>query len=167
MACLLPPVIDEIPAASNRPPRILPETLQPGPTFGPERINVACPTTFQASASDDDDDLLYVRAFVDYYNGANRPEARNPEVRAIEVDPTTRVSREPIKITPSPESFGPHEQNTIHTIELFVADRDFSSDKVEDQDGRLLVDVDGLTDSFLWPVQFASDEELPCAEALQ
>jgi hypothetical protein len=146
-ACLLPPPVEQLPVADNSPPRILPGSLNPGPSQRPTEVADACPDldedgAFSASVFDPDGDTIYWRVFVDYYAGLNN----ETEVKQV---PADADNAQLIDFDlPQRKDFA--DENP-HTVELLIADRQFIGGRV-DNEGRELVDEVGLTDSFVWPV---------------
>lgn len=150
VGCLLPPPLEEVSLPRNSPPRILPQTLVPAPSSGPERVLQSCleQAIFSASLTDPDGDTLYWRVFVDYFTSqADRSPAITEELVLPDV--------------PSPISLNLEEamfssEVTHHTVELFVADRPFATGSVS-LEGRILAEDEGLFDSFVWPVILDED----------
>lgn len=143
-ACLIPPPLEPVPRPDNRPPRIVPDRLAPGPTVEPQVLPDACPEVqeFQASLEDPDGDTLYWRVFVDYFAGGDR----EPQPQEVQVEPDLAAR---IAFT-VPRTSGYRSINP-HAIELYVADRPFAVGPIDNQ-GRQLDDPDGLTDTFVWTV---------------
>ena len=155
-ACLIPPPGDELPPIENRPPRIITTSLSPGLSTGPVSINSACPDEFAAAVTDTEGDVLFWRVFLDYHR--NLPGARSPAVTSIALDLPDQAVEVRFPVDGTEFALG-----NPHTVELIVADRAFSEDR-EDPEGRVLVDENGFTDSFIWTVVL--DDTLPCEGGL-
>lgn len=145
-ACLLLPTgFSDPPPPANQPPRILIDSLQPGPgailVIRPSCTRLA----FLAYVDDPDNDALYWRVFADYQyfpylvrqgNVLARPQPAESAAIAFELNPANTLSATELV----------HGVNA-HAIELLVADRPFT----EDQDFRT-VPADAQIDLYAWTI---------------
>jgi hypothetical protein len=159
-ACILPPPISEIQEAPNSAPRLIPETLIPAPTTGPQAFHPTClrDAIFEVAVEDLDGDALYWRIFVDYFSAqAEKSPTIHEEDGAL--DATIQLS-----IALHESQF--ESSTNPHTVEVFVADLPFKQGSVA-LAGRTLDDTSpsqgsGHYDTFVWTV--IVDEELPECE---
>lgn len=152
----MPPPLDEIPPPVNRPPRILPQNLAPAPTYAPPTVAAACPETlgFKASLTDPDGDIIYWRVFIDYFADINR----EPPEKELIVEGSQSA---PIQFNiDDAASLG---DTNPHTVELYVADRPFAYGQLVPQ-GRVLIDDQGLVDTFVWTIEIDERLDSTCPE---
>jgi hypothetical protein len=157
-ACLLPPGVDELTPERNHAPRLLPQSLRPYPTDGPIHAHRDCAQSqhFSGSVVDEDiKDTTYWHVFVDY--DVDQQPLVDGDTAADPSDP-----EQPRLISFSIESTSYAATATdVHTVELLVADRPFDPE-AGPPENRVLVNADGLTDSFIWPVYL---DPSPCDDA--
>lgn len=163
--CILPPPIEEGTEVKNQPPRILVETLSPPPQDLPKRMSVQCPQyRFFANVQDPDpSDTIYYRVFINYLTDLSPLDTVVVPLRPNETNPgAARLIN--FSIDPKHERFGPEDTKfeVPHAIELLVSDRPFLT--VDKDPVARAVEVDGITDSYTWPVQLEADVVEGCVE---
>jgi hypothetical protein len=165
--CILPPPIEEGSDVENQPPRILVETLSPPPQDLPKRMSVQCAQyRFFANVQDPDpNDTIYYRVFIDYLNNSDA-ERLDTEVKDKPPDETNPGAARLLtfSVDPTDERFGPESTKfeVSHAVELLISDRPFST--FEQAPVGRVVEEDGLTDSYTWPVQLEADVVEGCVE---
>lgn len=153
-ACLLPPPVEEAHVVPNQPPRIEPDSLTPAPTEGVKEMTTQCPPyQFFAEITDPDvGDTLYWRVFLDY----NLQQV--PNLLATEIRSASPGSTITFDVDPNDPRFQTSGTFTaVHTVELFIADRPFST--VARQPYARSVETPGLTDSFMWAINLSNTEQ--------
>ena len=159
--CIVPAQRNKDPDFFNNAPRVIPRF--PEVTEGPFAMDVDCESySFLAVVEDPDpDDTVYWRYFLDYHDDttSKSTQIRPERDTALQAAPITF----PVRPSDFPDS-DPVVESTFHTVELFAADRRFF-DQAEPL-GRVVED-DGKTDSFVWPVRLLPSDGFCDQEAVQ
>ncbi|MCG3171930.1 MAG: hypothetical protein GMKNLPBB_00071 [Myxococcota bacterium] len=134
------------PQPVNRPPRLVAESA--APARGYVEIAANCPAyRFSIGEVRDDnlDDIIEVRWFLDYSRNASSI------AKVTSLRPTGDERRATIDLVIGPEGLNIND-DAIHTLEVWVADRKFSTDPLREPANRAFEpeQQEGLTDAWAW-----------------
>ena len=162
IACVVPAPVDEDVGLVNRPPRIIVDRHYPLITEGPVKLD-PCGQNFEAVITDPDiGDTVYYRTFVNYHRMTDDEKKDLSEVQPVEISTVDETKTVVFFVDPADDAFQfQAPDSNIHTVELFLSDRPFSTSSVPPI-GRQSSEVEALTDSLVWPVYVDFDEE--CVE---
>ena len=159
LSCVVPAPVDEEVGLVNRPPRIIVDRHYPLITEGPVKLD-PCGQDFEAVITDPDlGDTIYYRTFINYHRMTDNEKKDISGVQPVEISTVDEAKNVVFFINPKDDAFQfQAPDSNIHTVELFLSDRPFSTSSVPPI-GRQSSEVEALTDSLVWPVYIDIDEE--------